>query len=41
MSVSDADEAGTQETLMGNAGVLRFWTAYPPTVEEYQPTPFP
>lgn len=36
VSVSDADEAGQQETLMGNTGMLRFWTEYPHTVEEFQ-----
>ncbi|MBN9686963.1 MULTISPECIES: hypothetical protein [unclassified Corallococcus] len=33
--VSDADQAGKQETLMGHQGSLRFWTEYPPSTEEY------
>lgn len=33
--VSDADEHGKQETLMGHRGTLRLWTEYPPTHEEY------
>lgn len=35
VAVSDADERGKQETLMGHQGTLRFWTEYPPTHEEY------
>ncbi|WP_434390386.1 sugar-binding protein [Melittangium boletus] len=34
--VSDADTAGTQETLMGHTGLLYFWSEYPPTIDEYQ-----
>ncbi|WP_395812177.1 hypothetical protein [Archangium minus] len=36
--VSDADKAHKQETLMGHEGSLRFWTEYPPSLEEYQRT---
>ncbi|WP_043321200.1 sugar-binding protein [Corallococcus coralloides] len=34
--VSDADQAGKQETLMGHQGTLYFWSEYPPSVEEYR-----
>ena len=33
--VSDADAAHKQETLMGHIGTPRWWTEYPPSVEEY------
>lgn len=35
VEVSDADARGRQETLMGNRGSLRFWSEYPPTLDEY------
>ncbi len=34
--VSDVDEGGKQETLMGHEGLLRFWTQYPPSMDEYR-----
>ncbi|MFP2911772.1 hypothetical protein ACLESD_43470 [Pyxidicoccus sp. 3LFB2] len=35
LRVSDADARGKQETLMGHDAWLRFWTEYPPSIDEY------
>jgi hypothetical protein len=33
---SDTDSSGKQETLMGHEALLRFWTEWPPSIDEYR-----
>lgn len=36
VEASDTDARGRQETLMGHKGTLRFWTEFPPSIDEHR-----